>query len=149
MPGFPWKVIAGSDCITTQLCYESMSATCAETHVPPRDNAREWSERRTQLAPFFSTRLMLKDEDIIISRGRAVGGDFMTITHLPTGICRGKGPPLGSGKAVHDFTRQARHEIEAELNSKGLTQYLLPSIVNVDALHRSNRTRRPARKHDA
>jgi hypothetical protein len=70
---------------------------------------------------------MLKAEDLRIDVGRAVGGDFMKITHLPTGISRGKGPPLGSGEAVHEFRRQALQEIEAELREKGLTQYLLSS----------------------
>jgi len=72
-----------------------------------------------------STR-MLKAEDIRIETGRAVGGDFMRITHVPTGISRSKSPPLGAGRAVHEFRRQSLREIEAELQEKGLTQYLLP-----------------------
>lgn len=67
---------------------------------------------------------MLKPEDLRIDIGRAVGGDFMNITHLPTGISRGKGPPLGSGEAVRQFKRHALQEIEMELRDKGLTQYL-------------------------
>ena len=69
---------------------------------------------------------MLKDEEIMIERGRGIGGAFMRITHVPTGISRGKGPPLGSGKAVHEFRRQALQEIEAELREKGMTGHLLP-----------------------
>ncbi len=66
---------------------------------------------------------MLKLEDIEIQRGRAVGGDFMTVMHKPTGITRGKGPPLPRpGKAEHELLR----EIEDELIQKGLTQHILP-----------------------
>ena len=68
----------------------------------------------------------LKAEDIRIDVGRAVGGDFMKVTHLPTGIARGKGPPLGSAKAMHEFRRQALREIESEIRRKGMSQYLLP-----------------------
>jgi hypothetical protein len=70
---------------------------------------------------------MLKAEDIGIQTGRATGGDFMKIIHVPTGISRSKGPPLGSGRAVHEFRRQALQEIEAELRGKGLGHYLLGS----------------------
>jgi hypothetical protein len=66
---------------------------------------------------------MLKAEEIRMDVGRAVGGDFIRITHLPTGIFRAKGPPLGNGGGA--FKRQALREIEAELRQKGLTQYLL------------------------
>ncbi len=67
---------------------------------------------------------MLKDEEIRIEIGRAVGGDCMKIIHLPTGICRGKGPPIGSGREVHEFRRRALREIERELREKGLVEYL-------------------------
>jgi hypothetical protein len=67
--------------------------------------------------------LMLKPQDIEIQVGRAVGGDFMKVVHKPTGISRGKGPPLPKpGKAQHEML----HEIEAELIQRGLTQHLLP-----------------------
>lgn len=66
---------------------------------------------------------MLKPQDIEIQVGRAVGGDFMFVVHKPTGIRRGKGPPLPKpGKAKHEMLR----EIEAELLERGLTHYLLP-----------------------
>ena len=66
---------------------------------------------------------MLKPQDVEIQVGRAVGGDFMKVLHKPTGISRGKGPPLPKpGKAQHDMLR----EIEAELVEKGLTQHILP-----------------------
>ena len=66
---------------------------------------------------------MLKLEDIEVQVGRAVGGDFMSVVHKPTGIRRGVGPPLPKpGKAKHEMLR----EIEAELIQKGLTQHILP-----------------------
>ena len=68
---------------------------------------------------------MLKAEEITIERGRAVGGDFIRITHLPTGISRSKAPPLGSGRAVHEFRRQALEQIETEIRERGLLQYLV------------------------
>jgi len=59
---------------------------------------------------------ILRDEDFEGQWGRAVGGDFMCITHKPTGISRGKGPPLGSpGKAREELMR----EVEAELQTRG------------------------------
>ena len=51
----------------------------------------------------------------------------MRIIHLPTGISRGKGPPLGSGNSVHAFRRQALQEMEEELRNKGLYEHLLPN----------------------
>ncbi len=74
---------------------------------------------------------MLKAEEIRIDvgRARATGGDFigdfMRVIHLPTGISRSKGPPLGRES---EFRRQALREIEAELQEKGMTQYLLPDL---------------------
>lgn len=67
---------------------------------------------------------MLKPEDIEIQIARCTGGkNSMLITHKPTGIRRGHGPPLPKpGKAQYDMLR----EIEAELIQKGLTQYILP-----------------------
>jgi hypothetical protein len=66
---------------------------------------------------------VIKPEDIEIQVGRGVGGDFMWVVHKPTGIRRGKGPPLPKpGKAQHEMIR----EIEAELVEKGMTQYVLP-----------------------
>ena len=72
---------------------------------------------------------MLKPQDIEIQVGRAVRGDFMKVLHKPTGISRGKGPPLPKpGKAQHEMLR----EIEAELLEKGLTQQ---SFQNADPKH--------------
>jgi len=65
---------------------------------------------------------MLKPEEVEIQIGRAVGGDFMKVVHKPTGITRGKGPPLPKpGKARQEMLR----EIEAELIQKGLTQHII------------------------
>ena len=67
---------------------------------------------------------MLRTGDIIVSVGRAEGGDFMEIEHVPTGIKRHHPPPLG-GAAVQKAARaRFLREIEAELVAKGLTQYL-------------------------
>lgn len=65
---------------------------------------------------------MLKPQDIEIMVGRAQGGDFMKVLHKPTGISRGKGPPLSKpAKARQEMIR----EIEAEIIQRGLTQHLL------------------------
>ena len=66
---------------------------------------------------------MLKLEDIEVQTNRAVGGDSMSVVHMPTGIRRSVGPPLPKpGKAKHEMLR----EIEAELTQKGLTQHIVP-----------------------
>jgi hypothetical protein len=66
---------------------------------------------------------MLKSKDIEITRGRGIGGDSIIILHKPTGIRRGKGPPLTKeGKTQQEMIR----EIETELIQRGLTQYILP-----------------------
>jgi hypothetical protein len=64
---------------------------------------------------------MLKLEEIQLDIGRAVGGDWLRITHKPTGIDRVKMPPLGDTKKVR---QQMMLEIEAELLKKNLTQYI-------------------------
>lgn len=46
----------------------------------------------------------------------------MCVVHKPTGIRRGKGPPLPEPAKAQ---REMIHEIEAELRERGLTQYLL------------------------
>ena len=67
---------------------------------------------------------MLHDQHIIVSQGRAEGGDFVMITHEPTGISRSFGPPLGVGKERDDRQKQILQEIESELRDKGLTEYI-------------------------
>jgi hypothetical protein len=66
---------------------------------------------------------MLKAEEIEIQIGRAVGGDYIRVTHLPTGISRGKGPPLGNPEKAR---RGLLRELEVELLQRGLTQYFHP-----------------------
>ena len=61
---------------------------------------------------------MLRDEDVTVQRGRATRGDFLVVTHLPSGISRRKDPPLGPRSSQRAFEKQARREIEAELREK-------------------------------
>ena len=67
---------------------------------------------------------MLHDQHIRIDQGRAVGGDFMRITHVPTGISRLEKPPLGTGKEAHDKKQRMLNEIEEELKSRGMIEYI-------------------------
>ena len=70
---------------------------------------------------------MLKDEDIRMERGRAShGGDFLRLTHVPSGISRTHPGPLGAGDKQHLLISSWLSEIEAELLAKGLTQYIVP-----------------------
>lgn len=65
---------------------------------------------------------MLRDDDIEITTGRAVGGDFMKVLHKPTGIFRDVGPPLSApGKTK----REALRAIEAELIERGFAQHFV------------------------
>ena len=67
---------------------------------------------------------MLREEDIVITIGRAAGGaDCMNVIHKPTGIRRGLGPPLPKPEKAK---RELLVEIEAEIRARGLTQYLVP-----------------------
>ena len=56
--------------------------------------------------------------------GRAVGGDFMEIEHVPTGIKRHHPPPLRGPAVQKEARARFLREIEAELVAKGLTQYV-------------------------
>ena len=47
----------------------------------------------------------------------------MKVLHKPTGIFRGKGPPM---KRPGELKHEALREIEAELVKRGLTQHILP-----------------------
>jgi hypothetical protein len=67
---------------------------------------------------------MLHNQHIRIDTGRAIGGDFMCIIHLPSGISRRAGPPLGTGKEAHETKNRMLREIEEELISKGLTEFI-------------------------
>jgi hypothetical protein len=68
---------------------------------------------------------MLRVSDIVVRVGRAVGGDFMEVEHLPTGIKRHRPPPLGGAEVQRETRARFLREIEAELIAKGLTQYML------------------------
>lgn len=60
----------------------------------------------------------MRPEDIVVRRGRAVGGDFLMIIHQPSGVSRRIGPPLVQmEKAQQEMIR----EIEVELIEKGLS----------------------------
>jgi hypothetical protein len=67
---------------------------------------------------------MLRVNDIVVHVGRAVGGDFIEIEHLPTGIKRHQLPPLGNADTQKRIKARFLAEIEAELIAKGLTQYI-------------------------
>jgi hypothetical protein len=67
---------------------------------------------------------MLRAGDIIVNTGRAVGGDFMEIEHVPTGIKRHHPPPLGGADVQREVRARFLREIEAEIIAKGLTQYI-------------------------
>jgi hypothetical protein len=72
---------------------------------------------------------MLRDEEIEVRIGRcqAPSGqihDVMQVVHRPTGINRQR-TPLGVGKNRREIERTLRNEIEDELRTKGLTQYIV------------------------
>jgi len=70
---------------------------------------------------------MLREEDIRMERGRAShGGDFLRLTHVPSGISRSHPGPLGTGNKQHLLISTWLSEIEAELRAQGLTQYIVP-----------------------
>ena len=70
---------------------------------------------------------MLRDEDTRMERGRAShGGDFLRLTHVPSGISKTHPGPLGKGNKQHLLISGWLSEIEAELLAKGLTQYIVP-----------------------
>ena len=67
---------------------------------------------------------MLRVHEIIVQTGRATGGDFMEMEHVPTGIKRHHPPPLGDAEVQKEVRARFLREIEAELVAKGLTQYI-------------------------
>jgi hypothetical protein len=69
---------------------------------------------------------LLRDEDLRIDLGLAShGGDFTRMVHIPTGIERSHPGPL-KGVNIHELRKRWRDEIESELKSLGLTQYIVP-----------------------
>jgi hypothetical protein len=70
---------------------------------------------------------MLREEDIQIDRGRdSHGGDFLRLTHIPTGISRVHSGPL-RGINQHKLIKSWLSEMEAKLRAKGLTQHIVPA----------------------
>ena len=68
---------------------------------------------------------MLREEDVRIDIGCALGGSFFRIVHVPTGISRMHAGPL-RGVNQHELQRQWLAEIEAELQQRGLDEYIVP-----------------------
>ena len=66
---------------------------------------------------------MLRDEDIQMDIGRCVGGSFLRLTHIPTGVSRYKGPLAGANQ--HELVQGWLREIETELIERGLTQHIV------------------------
>jgi hypothetical protein len=70
---------------------------------------------------------MLREEDVRIDQGRAShGGDFLCLTHVPTGVSRLHPGPL-RGINQYRLKQSWLSEIEAELPAKGLTQHIVPA----------------------
>lgn len=67
---------------------------------------------------------MLREEDIHIKVGRCVGGTFLEVVHVPTGISRSRGP-VGA-VSQHQLVSAWTHEIETALIERGLSQYIIP-----------------------
>lgn len=66
---------------------------------------------------------MLRQEELRIDVGRCVGGSFIQITHVPTGVSRFKGPL--EGESDHRIKSRFLEDIEQELIRRGLTQYIV------------------------
>lgn len=66
---------------------------------------------------------MLRDDELRIDVGRCIGGSFIRVTHVPTGLTRRKGPL--DGEPSHSIKKRFLKEIEQELITKGLTQYII------------------------
>jgi hypothetical protein len=83
---------------------------------------------------------MLRDEDIQIDVGRADhGGNFMRLTHLPTGLTRVHPGPLREFNR-HDLVESWLCEIESELQQKGLVQHIVPAYAKKSKIQRKHRT---------
>lgn len=68
---------------------------------------------------------MLRQEDIRIDVGRCVGGTFLRVTHIPSGVTRHKAPLCceSSREVAERFLR----EIERELVDRGLSCHVFPA----------------------
>jgi hypothetical protein len=73
---------------------------------------------------------MLREEDVredvgsCVDNVTGIGGTFLRIVHLPTGINRVKGPLLG--ESAYHVRQRFLKEIEEELIAKGLNSHLVP-----------------------
>lgn len=68
---------------------------------------------------------MLREEEICEDVGRCVGGTFLRVTHLPTGISRTKGPL--SGEKMWAVRKRFLREIEQEFVERGLFEHIVPA----------------------
>jgi hypothetical protein len=68
---------------------------------------------------------VLREEDLCQDVGRCVGGTFLRVTHLPSGISRTKGP-LG-GEKMWAVRKRFLREIEQELVERGLFHHVVPA----------------------
>lgn len=65
---------------------------------------------------------MIDENDVRIDIGRASdNGDFLRLTHIPSGISRHHPGPL-TGVNQHELIENWKREIESELNSHGPNQ---------------------------
>jgi hypothetical protein len=86
---------------------------------------------------------MLREEDIRIDVGRAShGGDFMRLTHVPTGLFRLHPGPLADVNR-HELTQKWLAEIERELQEHGLSRRIVPEYRTKSTLRRRPRQRHP------
>jgi hypothetical protein len=71
---------------------------------------------------------MLREQDIREDIGRAAhNGDFMRLVHIPTGTSRMHPGPL-TGINRHQLRCRWLKEIESELVSRGLIEYIQPDL---------------------
>ena len=69
---------------------------------------------------------MLRDEDIRIDTGRTTNGDFLRLTHVPSGLFRAfPGPLLGANRRALLLTWA--DEFEADLKSQGKFEHIVPA----------------------
>jgi hypothetical protein len=77
------------------------------------------------VSPCHPEKGMLREDDIRLHVGRAShGGDFLRLTHVPSGVSRYHPGPL-RGLNQHALVQNWLREIEAELTSKGQSRYIV------------------------
>lgn len=72
--------------------------------------------------------MALDENDLEVRIGRCIGGSFIHLLHIPSGVSRYKGPlgKVNKQKLIESWKK----EIEEELKAKELGQYLLPKPIN-------------------